>query len=44
MFVSGCTVLSGEALVSRKKPSQDQRETQAGVTQTGREKGWGVEV
>lgn len=39
MFVSGCAVLSGKALVSRKKPSQDQRETQPGVTQTGRERG-----
>lgn len=38
MFVSGCAVLSGKALVSRKKPSQDQRETQPGVTQTGRER------
>lgn len=34
MFVSGCAVLSGKALISRKKPSQDQRETQPGVTQT----------
>lgn len=39
MFVSGCTVLSGEALISRKKPSQDQRETQPGVTQTKGEGG-----
>lgn len=44
MFVSGCAVLSGKALVSRKKPSQDQRETQPGVTQTGRERGGGREV
>lgn len=41
MFVSGCAVLSGKALVSRKKPSQDQRETQPGVTQTGRGRGEG---
>lgn len=45
MFVSGCAVLSGKALVSRKKPSQDQRETQPGVTQTGRgREGGGREV
>lgn len=31
--------MSGKALISRKKPSQDQRETQPGVTQTGRERG-----
>ena len=39
MFVSGCTVLSGKAHVSGKEPSQDQRETQPGVTQTGRGRG-----
>jgi len=43
MFVSGCAVLSGKALFSRKKPSQDQRETQPGVTQTDRERGGGRE-
>jgi len=41
MFVSGLNALSGKALVSRRKPSQDQRETQPGVTQTGREGGEG---
>ncbi|TNN89435.1 Zinc finger protein basonuclin-2 [Liparis tanakae] len=34
-------VAHGKALVSRKKPSQDQRETQPGVTQTDRERGGG---
>lgn len=30
--------MSGKAFVGRKKLSQDQRKTQLGVTQTGREK------
>lgn len=39
MFVSGCAVLSGKALVSRKKLSQDQRErpNQVSPRQAGKE-------
>lgn len=49
MFVSGCALLSGKALVSGKKPSQDQRErererpNQVSPRPTGRRQGgeWG---